>query len=95
MTFIHFLLHSYLIIADHYIYVLRPTDDDNKYIVKLRHKISSIMRITKKAKMPDVIKIEYGTSGMDGVRITDTNQLHIPKKAGKHHTYINKGVSRC
>lgn len=40
------------------------------------------MRIVKKAKMPDVLKIEYGSPGQDGAHITDTDRLHIPKKAG-------------
>lgn len=83
---------SYLVIADQYIYILRPTEDENTYVIKLRHKVSSIMRITKKARMPDAIKIEYGTSGLDGAHITDTVRLHIPKKAGKLLSISNKPV---
>ena len=58
------------------------TDEEHKYIVKLRRKINTIMRLTKKAKMPDCIKIEYGSRDAHDVHITDTDKLNIPRRAG-------------
>lgn len=46
--------------------------------------LNTIMKITTKAKMADVVKIQYGSKGTDGsVHITDTDRLHIPKKSGR------------
>lgn len=59
------------------------TEERHSYIVKARRKISTIMRITKKAKMPGLIKIEYGSRDKSGVHITDTDKLNVPSKAGE------------
>lgn len=49
----------------------------------LLFKLSMIMRITRKAKMSDVVKIQYGSKGDDKtVHITNTDRLHIPGNAG-------------
>lgn len=66
------------------------TEEEHKYIVKVRRKISTIIRITKKAKMPDVIKLEYGSRDRTGAHVTDTDKLSIPRKAGE---YISAMIS--
>ncbi|XP_067927824.1 TBC1 domain family member 23-like [Watersipora subatra] len=72
---------SHLVITDKHLYILRMTEVEHRYIVKLRRKISTILRITKKAKMPDVIKLEYGSRERTGEHVTDTDKLNIPRKA--------------
>jgi len=64
------------------------TEQENRYIVKLRRQISTIMKITKKARAPDVIKIEYGSRDQTDTHITDTDKFRIPKKAGKLSSYL-------
>ena len=73
---------SHVVITKEHLYILRMTDEEHKYIVKLRRKINTIMRLTKKAKMPDCIKIEYGSRDAHDVHITDTDKLNIPRRAG-------------
>lgn len=74
---------SHVVITKEHLYILRLTDEEHKYIVKSRRTMNSIMRITKKAKMPDCIKLEYGSRDKHDVHITDTDKLNIPRRAGK------------
>lgn len=76
---------SHVVVTEEYLYILRPTQVNHEYIIKSRRRIDTIMRITKKAKMPDAIKVEYGTpaSHHEAAIITNIDKLHVPKKAGK------------
>ncbi|XP_067937602.1 TBC1 domain family member 23-like [Watersipora subatra] len=73
------LIPSHMIVTDEHLYILRLTDDRHKMVIRFRRVLKTIMKITRSAKMSDMVKIQYGTKGDDKVvHITDTDKLHIP-----------------
>lgn len=46
--------------------------------------LNSIMKITTKARMSDVVKFQYGSKGCDGVvHVTDSDRFHVPNSSGR------------
>lgn len=49
------------------------------------------MKITTKAKLCDVVKLQYGSKGVEGdVHITDSDKLVIPKKSGERAEAVDR-----
>lgn len=83
-------ISSHIVVTDDSLYILHDTDVPGEAILQSHRPLNSIMKITTKKKVPDVIKIQYGASSAGNVRITDLDRLHVPKKSAKVIASIKK-----
>lgn len=85
---------SYLLVTDTHLYILREIPKKKGMaLIQSRRALGSIVKITSKKKLPDLITFSYGSNDESGVKITNRDRVLLPN-AGETTKLVKQQIMK-